>query len=76
MKNQEQLAYTPKQASRFIGIDSDTDSLKTSRSTGVLWGLPAPKFCKAGLKKVIYKRKDLIEFLDQFDSIQNNAQVG
>jgi len=71
-----QEAFTPKQASKFIGIDSDADSLKAARSTGVLWGLPAPKFCKAGTKKVIYKRKDLIAFLDGLESYQNNAQVG
>jgi len=69
-------AFTPAQATKYIGIDSDTDALKTSRSTGTLWGMTAPRFCKAGTKKIIYLRTDLDEFLDQLEGYTNNAQVG
>ena len=71
-----QAALTPHQASVYIGIDTDGDALKVSRSTGTLWGLNAPKFIKAGSKKVLYLKEDLDEFLAQFERYSNNAQVG
>lgn len=70
-----QAALNPKQASNYIGIDTQTDALKTSRSTGVLWGVEAPKFIKTGARKVIYLKADLDDFLNQFDRYTNNAQV-
>ena len=70
-----QAALTPHQASVYIGIDTDSDALKASRSTGTLWGVNAPKFIKAGKKKVLYRVSDLDEFLAQFQSYSNNAQV-
>lgn len=71
-----QAAYTPIQASQYIGIDSDSDALKASRSTGLLWGMTAPVFRKAGTKKIIYLRTDLDAFLEQLEGFTNNAQVG
>jgi len=71
-----QAAFTPTQATKYIGIDSDGDALKTSRSTGTLWGMTAPRFRKAGTKKIVYLRVDLDEFLDQLEGYTNNAQVG
>ncbi len=71
-----QAAFTPKQACAYIGIDSEGDALKASRSTGQLWGMTAPKFRKAGTKKIIYLRKDLDTFLEQLEGFTNNAQVG
>ena len=65
----------PHQASLYIGIDTRGDALKASRSTGLLWGLPAPKFIKVGTKKILYRISDLDEFLDQFQSYSNNAEV-
>ena len=70
-----QAVLTPRQASVYIGIDTKNDALKTSRSTGVLWGVGAPKFIKAGPKKILYKLSDLDEFLSQFESFSNNAEV-
>lgn len=67
---------TPQQASNYIGINSEGDALKSSRSTGVLWGVSTPKFIKAGSKKVLYRISDLDIFLAQFESYTNNAQVG
>lgn len=71
-----QAAFTPKQASSYIGIDSQNDALKASRSTGQLWGMTAPKFRKAGKKKIVYLRTDLDAFLAQLEGFTNNAQVG
>lgn len=59
----QQAAYTPHQASNYIGIDTDGDALKASRSTGILWGVEAPRFTKVGDKKIIYMRADLDAFL-------------
>jgi len=70
-----QAALTPKQATRYIGIDSDTDALKASRSTGMLWGVEAPIFIKAGKKKILYRMSDLDNFLQQFKRYSNNAQI-
>jgi len=67
---------TPRQASNYIGIDTDAGALKSSRSTGILWETTAPKFIKAGSKKVLYRISDLDAFLAQFESYSNNAQVG
>ena len=66
---------TAHQASRYIGIDTKTDALKKSRSTGILWGVQAPMFIKAGPKKILYRKTDLDDFINQFDSYANNAQV-
>ncbi len=51
------VVLTPTQASKYIGIDTKTDALKASRSTGMLWGVEAPAFIKAGKKKVLYPVK-------------------
>ena len=74
--NIKPAVLTPQQAGNYIGIDSETDALKSSRSTGILWGVASPKFIKAGSKKVLYRVSDLDNFLAQFESYTNNAQVG
>jgi len=66
---------TPIKASNYLGIDTEKDALKSSRSTGVLWGLKAPKFIKAGKKKIIYPVINLDEFLAQFQEYTNTAQI-
>jgi len=70
-----QAVLTPKQATKYIGIDSEIDGLKTSRNTGMLWGVKAPVFIKAGTKKILYRISDLDIFLQQFKSYSNNAQI-
>ena len=70
------VVLTPNQASNYIGINTDGDALKSSRSTGMLWGCTAPKFIKAGSKKVLYRVTDLDIFISQFEAYSNNAQVG
>ena len=75
MNNITPAVLPPNLASKYIGIDTDCDALKGSRSTGVLWGVTAPRFIKAGSKKILYRISDLDEFLDQFESYSNNAEV-
>jgi len=65
---------TPAQASQYIGINTQSDALKASRSTGQLWGVAPPPFMKCG-RKVLYKVSDLDEWLSQFTSYTNNAQI-
>jgi len=73
--NIKPAVLTPHQASNYIGIDTDADALKSSRSTGILWDATAPKFIKVGSKKVLYRISDLDDFLAQFESYSNNAEV-
>ena len=72
----ESPVCTGKQGSKYVGInDGENDALKTSRSTGELWGEEAPEFIKAG-KKVLYTKASLDKFLSKFPTYTNNAQVG
>jgi|GEM_PF-6211952 len=64
-------------ATKYLAIETNkpnTDGLKTSRSTGTLWGVKAPPFLKCG-RKVLYRITDLDEWLAQFQKVTNNAQV-
>lgn len=66
---------SPIKASKYLGIDTETDALKSSRSTGILWGVTAPEFLKCG-RKVLYRVEILNEWLEQFEHhYTNNAQV-
>lgn len=67
----------PPDAALYLGIRSKGgDPLKSSRSTGLLWGVPAPSFIKAGASKIIYPVLGLDEFLARFKIYRNNAEVG
>lgn len=66
---------TPIQASKYLGIDTNVDALKSSRSLGVLWGVEAPEFIKAGNKKILYTVKSLDKFLAQFKAYTKNSQI-
>lgn len=66
---------TPKQASIYLGIDTNTDALKSSRSTGILWGVPSPEYMKCG-SKILYRKSVLDSWLEQFPTATNNAQLG
>ena len=66
---------TPAQASGHIKVnDGSTDGLKKSRSTGELWGYPAPRFLKAK-RKVLYRKSDLDAFLAQLPQYCSNAEA-
>ncbi len=64
----------PIPASQYLGIDTDKDALKSSRSTGILWGVKAPEFLKCG-RKILYRVETLDKWLEQFQGYTNNAQV-
>ena len=65
------VALTNDQGAAYIG--ASPHSLKSSRRTGLLWGMPAPEFKKAA-RKVIYIRATLDKWVDQLPTYQNTAQ--
>ena len=68
-----QSAFSTVAAAAYIGSTAAT--LKNSRCTGNLWGVEPPKFTRIGTKKIIYRKTDLDNFLDQFDSFHTTAQA-
>jgi len=67
--------FTPNEASKEIKVNNGhSDGLKKSRSTGQLWGYPAPRFIKAK-RKVLYRKSDLDAFIAQLPQYQNNAEA-
>lgn len=61
------------EAAAFIGCAAFT--LKRSRTTGTLLGVPAPAHLKMG-RMVRYEKATLEEWLSQFPEYQNTAQHG
>ena len=62
------------EAGAYLRInDGELDSLRVSRSTGELWGYPAPLFIKAK-RKVLYRKVDLDAFLAQIPTIRCNSE--
>jgi len=59
------------EAATFLGFSSYT--LRRSRSTGKLAGVPAPRYRRIG-KKVIYEPLWLAAWRDQFKPQNNTAQ--
>ena len=69
------MTYQPKlldthQSAKELGLASNT--LRASRTSGVLCGVPAPVYRKLG-RKVAYERVILDEWLDQFANQPNTA---
>ena len=58
------------QAAAFLGFQPST--IRKSRSTGLLAGVPAPRYLKLG-KRVLYQVSVLNDWLGQFPEIQNTA---
>jgi hypothetical protein len=72
-KNDELL--TAFAACAYLKINNgSSDGLKKSRSTGELWGYPAPRFMKAK-RKILYRKSELDAFLAQIPTFGNNAEV-
>lgn len=65
------VAMNNDQAAAYIGASGH--SLKRSRRTGMLWGIPAPEFKKAA-RKVVYIRATLDRWVDSLPTYQNTAQ--
>ena len=53
----------PKEVSAILRVTEDT--LKNSRSTGTLFGFPAPKFIQAGKRKILYRKSCVRWFLQK-----------
>jgi hypothetical protein len=58
------------QAAAYVGCSRHT--LRKSRYTGVLLGLPAPSYLKLGVK-VLYKTQELDRWLSSVPQITNTA---
>ncbi len=65
------VALSTDHGAAYIG--ASPHSLKRSRRTGLLWGMPAPEFKKAA-RKVIYLRATLDQWVDRLPTFQNTAQ--
>lgn len=60
-----------KEAARLLGFSPAT--LRNSRWTGMLAGVPAPAFLKLGAKSVRYQRTALTEWIEQFSGCTSTA---
>ncbi len=65
-------ALNSRNAAKYVGTADAT--LKQSRCTGLLFGVTAPEFKKAG-RKIIYLRQTLDEWLRNLPSYSNTAQT-
>ena len=54
-------------------IPCQPSTLKKSRHTGELFGVPSPAFLKLG-RRVFYDADVIDEWLSQFDSYENTSQ--
>lgn len=60
------------QAAEFLGISPET--LKQSRWTGLLFGVPAPHFIKSR-RKVQYQNADLVAWVQRLPKYRSNAEA-
>lgn len=72
-QNTSHLAYlNEKQVQVEFGIPHN--SLRTSRATGMLWGIQAPSYLKTH-HKVLYKRETIEAWFKQFEEVNNTTQA-
>ena len=67
----DKVIYTTEGAAAFLECSANT--MKNSRSTGTLFGREAPRYIKMG-RRVVYKRSDLLEWLESFPTYQNTTE--
>ena len=70
--NQALQNLSEKQVNQEFGIPHN--SLRISRTSGVLWGQQAPSYIKIG-HRVLYKRKVIEDWFAQFESVNNTTQA-
>lgn len=63
--------YNPEEAALYLGFTSD--SLKASRTTGILAGVPSPTYTKIGTKSVRYRPEDLDAWVEQYAKVVEKA---
>lgn len=61
-----------KEAAPVVG--STPNSLRQSRYTGLLFGVPAPKFIKLG-RSIRYRFSELLAFRDSFPEIDSTTRL-
>ena len=69
--NEDNVIYTNEGAADLLTCSANT--LKNSRSTGILFGREAPPFIKLG-RKVAYRRKDLLDWIASFPTFNNTTE--
>ncbi|MEA3406409.1 MAG: DNA-binding protein [Pseudomonadota bacterium] len=72
LEKQQLTHLTEKQVQSEFGIPHN--SLRASRTTGLLWGKKAPSFLKLS-HKVLYKRETIEDWFNQFEEVNNTAEV-
>ncbi len=65
------LMLSNKDAAEIIGTTPET--LKRSRNTGLLWGLPAPIYRKAN-RKVMYHPSDVSDWINSLPKRGNTGR--
>lgn len=63
--------YSSKETAEYLSIPEGT--LRTSRSSGLLYSTPAPKFKKLG-KKIFYLKTDLDAWIDAMPTYSNTSE--
>lgn len=66
------LPWNTWQAAKYMNFAEIT--VRNSRVSGLLCGVPAPKFRKIG-RKVVYFKKDIDDWLAALPSYQNTSEV-
>jgi hypothetical protein len=72
-KQTHKLRLDTHESASHINLASNT--LRGSRVSGILCGVPAPTYRKIG-RKVVYDRAILDQWLDQFANQPNTAGMG
>lgn len=70
--NINKFNFTNQEAAELLTISANT--LRNSRSTGILCGKEAPPFIKMG-RKIIYLKADLMQWLESFPKYNNTAEA-
>ncbi len=71
VKLEEQLLHDTKTSAKILNTTNET--LKRSRRTGCLWGVPAPPFVKIG-RMIKYRPEDLLDWVESQSKFSNNGQ--
>ena len=69
--NNDQYLLNSEQASKYLGVQTNT--LKQSRHTGILFGKDAPRYLKMG-RSTRYTLSSLLEFRKQFFEYRNTSE--
>jgi hypothetical protein len=74
--NKEQNIITPlaDEIAAALYLKSTANTLKNSRSTGILWGVPAPKYLKCG-RRILYRFSELDNWINQFGEFHNTGEA-